>query len=108
VFNLLVSSLLSVAIPGDGKNRHVNTWFWIHVRLCGNKVCEKKNVWLFCGLDDEVVGYLSSHFSKVKRAHGQYLLLHLNMAVADEVLSISRHATKPSSLLKKGNLHRKG
>ena len=50
---LLFSVLSWLAVPGDRKkNRLVNTW--IHVRLCGNKVGEKKIVWLFCGLDDEV------------------------------------------------------
>ena len=51
---LVVSSPLSVASTWVcRRNRHVNTG--IYVRLCGNKVLEKKSVWLFCGLDDEVV-----------------------------------------------------
>ena len=50
---LVVSSPLSVASTWVcRRNRHVNTG--IYVRLCGNKVLEKKSVWLFCGLDDEV------------------------------------------------------
>ena len=51
-----LQSSLGCQYLGMEKNRNVNTWCWIHVRLCGNNVRERnKYIWLFCGLNDEVV-----------------------------------------------------